>query len=86
MAEFPAPPGGILLTHFIVSDDLEPSVRNRDEDELAGLQFSRKRERAFLCAAAGLTPAVEPAPKGGHARRRIAAAIAVGHRGGVRSR
>jgi catechol 2,3-dioxygenase-like lactoylglutathione lyase family enzyme len=27
MAEFPAPPEGILLTHFIVSDDVERSRR-----------------------------------------------------------
>ena len=39
MAEFPAPTEGILLTHFIVSDDVERSRRFYAEWSARGAEF-----------------------------------------------
>jgi catechol 2,3-dioxygenase-like lactoylglutathione lyase family enzyme len=49
MAEFPAPKEGILLTHFIVSDDVERS--RRFYTEVLGGETVRKGEPSFVALA-----------------------------------
>jgi catechol 2,3-dioxygenase-like lactoylglutathione lyase family enzyme len=49
MAEFPAPKEGILLTHFIVSEDVERS--RRFYTEVLGGETVRKGEPSFVALA-----------------------------------
>src|SRR5918996_1172285 len=49
MAEFPAPTEGILLTHFIVSDDVERS--RRFYTDLLGGETVRAGEPSFVALA-----------------------------------
>jgi catechol 2,3-dioxygenase-like lactoylglutathione lyase family enzyme len=51
MAEFPAPTEGIVLTHFIVSDDVERS--RRFYTEVLGGETVRKGEPSFVALANG---------------------------------
>ena len=51
MAEFPAPTEGILLTHFIVSDDVERS--RRFYTEVLGGETVRSGEPSFVALANG---------------------------------
>src|SRR5204863_6087095 len=49
MAEFPAPTEGIVLTHFIVSDDVERS--RRFYTEVLGGETVRRGEPSFVALA-----------------------------------
>src|SRR5438067_12288005 len=49
MAEFPAPTEGIVLTHFIVSDDVERS--RRFYTEVLGGETVRRGEPSFVAMA-----------------------------------
>jgi catechol 2,3-dioxygenase-like lactoylglutathione lyase family enzyme len=51
MAEFPAPEEGIVLTHFIVSDDVERS--RRFYTEVLGGETVREGEPSFVALANG---------------------------------
>lgn len=51
MAEFPAPKEGIVLTHFIVSDDVDRS--RRFYTEVLGGETVRKGEPSFVALANG---------------------------------
>jgi catechol 2,3-dioxygenase-like lactoylglutathione lyase family enzyme len=49
MAEFPAPKEGIVLTHFIVSDDVDRS--RRFYSEVLGGEIVREGEPSFVALA-----------------------------------
>jgi catechol 2,3-dioxygenase-like lactoylglutathione lyase family enzyme len=66
MAEFPAPREGILLTHFIVSDDVERS--RRFYTEVLGGETVMAGEPSFVALATGPKPdqRLPQHPRGGH--------------------